>query len=118
MYYCVCILILLMPFAQLRLHTSLLLLLPALFSRLGLLAAAYDPIEDSPFAPPYRAGCNASECDTGAPALLPKGYVVERRGASRRLVMLRGQAEDAVSAPVSAPVSAATAAARISTALL
>ena len=52
------------------------------------LAAAYDPIEDSPFAPPYRAGCNASECDTGAPALLPKGYV-EQRGGVRRLVMLR-----------------------------
>lgn len=73
--------------APLRLHLSLLLLL---FSRLGV-AAAYDPIEDSPFAPPYRAGCNASECDTGAPALLPKGYVVEPE-LRRRLVMLRGGA--------------------------
>lgn len=55
--------------------------------------SAYDPIEDSPFAKPFKASCNASECDPTAPALLPRGYYVESgNGNKRRFVMLRGQA--------------------------
>ena len=53
--------------------------------------SAYDPIEDSPFARPFKAGCNASECDPAAPSLFPRGYV-ESADGHRRFVMLRGQA--------------------------
>ena len=40
--------------------------------------SAYDPIEDSPFARPFKAGCNAS-VRPAAPSLFPRGSWSRRR---------------------------------------